>query len=118
MDRLDRIYQLHTILQSHRHPVTMDQLLDDLECSRSTLMRYIEVLRNYYGAPLYNRRGAGYYYDRSVAFEMPGLWFNAGELEALLLLQKTLAGIGNGLLREQLGALRQRVNRSLGVVNK
>jgi len=76
-------------------------------------MRYLSEMRNYFGAPICNRRGEGYYYDRNIAFEMPGFWLTTGELEALLVLQQTLAGIGSGLLHDQLSVLRQRVERSL-----
>jgi len=113
MDKLDRLYQLHNILDSHRYPVATEVLLEQLECGRSTLMRYIADMRLWFHAPICNRRNHGYFYDRSVAFQMPGVWFNTGELEALLLLQKTLAGIGSGLLSNQLSALSARVNKSL-----
>jgi len=113
MDKLDRLYQLHWILDARRHPVATEVLLEQLECGRSTLMRYISDMKNYFNAPICNQRNHGYFYDRSIAFEMPGVWFNARELEALLLLQKTLVGIGSGLLRDQLGALRKRVSRNL-----
>ena len=42
MDRFDRIYRLHRILRSARHPVPRKTLEEKLECSRATVNRAIE----------------------------------------------------------------------------
>ncbi|MDQ6981806.1 MAG: hypothetical protein Q9M08_02205 [Mariprofundus sp.] len=32
-----------------------------------------------------SKRGIGYFYDRDIAFELPGVWFNTRKLEAEIL---------------------------------
>lgn len=39
MDSLQRIYKLHQIISSRRHPVSCQVLQDELECSRATIKR-------------------------------------------------------------------------------
>ena len=63
MDRFDRIYGLHRIFRSARHPVSRKTLEEKLECSRATVNRAIEDLRDFPWAPLrYDRLRNGYYY--------------------------------------------------------
>ena len=47
MDRFDRIYALHKELRSARHPVPGQVLQQRLECSRATLNRIIEDMRDF-----------------------------------------------------------------------
>lgn len=117
MDKFDRIYALHGIFSARRTPVSIYTLCDELECSKSSIKRLLGEMKEYLGAPVSNRRGAGYFYDRDVAFELPGIWFNTREMEALLVIQKAVTGIGNGLLNEELGLFRQRIEKSLGRVS-
>ncbi len=91
MVRFHRYYRLHAILNGLRVPVSRSTLERKLECGRATVMRIIEELRGY-GAPIeYVREQNGYRYTPGVAFELPGIWFNASELHALLAAQKLLA---------------------------
>ena len=117
MDRFDRIYRLHRIFRSARHPVSRKTLEEKLECSRATVNRAIEDLRDFLWAPLrYDRLRNGYYYDEKDGerpYELPGLWFNASELYALLATQKLLAGVGPGLLDGFLAPLRKRIEHIL-----
>ena len=83
MDRFHRYYYLHRILTSRRLPVSRAALERDLECSRATINRIIDELRNI-GAPIeYVRAQNGYRYAPGAAFELPGIWFSPSELEAL-----------------------------------
>ena len=88
MDRFDRIYGLHRIFRSARRPVSRKTLEEKLECSRATVNRAIEDLRDLLWAPLrYDRERNGYYDDEKDGehpYEQPRLWFNASELYALL----------------------------------
>lgn len=61
MDRFRRYYRLHQILSSRRFPVPRAVLERELDgCSRATVKRIIEELRNY-GAPIeYVREYNGY----------------------------------------------------------
>ena len=116
MDRFDRIFSLNRILSQRRTPVSGVDLQQRLECSRATLNRTLEDMRNYLNMPIvYDRERHGYYLDRSQeqGFELPGLWLNASELHALLLIQKLLVNIQPGLLETELAPVRDRIDSIL-----
>jgi proteasome accessory factor C len=118
MDRFDRIYDLHKLLSSARYPVSREKIEQELECSRATAKRIIENMRLYLDAPIkYDRALNGYYYDgdQQALYELPGLWFNASELHALLSAQQLLASVQPGLLDKQLQPLKGRINRLLSI---
>ncbi len=113
MDRFDRIFELNRILQGARRPVSRRRLEEELECSRATVKRIIEDMRLYLHAPIvYDREHNGYCYDESEGgmYELPGLWFNASELHALLTVQQLLADVQPGLLEPVLKPLQQRID--------
>lgn len=116
MHNFQRIYQLHRILAAHRLPVSHKRLENELECSRATVTRTIDALRDYFNAPLeYDRERNGYYYSpkENGVFELPGVWFDANELYALLTVQQLLAQIEPGLLGTQLKPIKDRVEKIL-----
>ena len=116
MDRLQRIYKLHQAVSSRRHPVSCQTLQDELECSRATVNRIIQEMRLYFNAPIeYDRSRNGYYYALSdgQTFELPGLWFSAAELYALLTTQQLLAHVQPGLLDTQLKPVKERIEQIL-----
>jgi proteasome accessory factor C len=116
MDRFDRIFELNRILQGARYPVSRQRLEQELECSRATIKRIIEDMRLYLNAPIvYDRASHGYRYDSSegAMYELPGLWFNASELHALLAVQQLLAGVQPGLLDQHLRPLQKRIGELL-----
>lgn len=116
MDRFDRIYALHKELRNARYPVSGQILQQRLECSSATLNRIIEDMRNFIGAPIaYDRKANGYHYTQSGAhpYELPGLWFNASELYALLAVQQLLNQTQPGLLDTHLAPLRKRIETIL-----
>lgn len=86
-----------------------------LECSKSTLHRTINALKDYLNAPvIFDANADGYRYATELqgeAYELPGLWFTPGELQALAVMQRLLKDAGGGLLEEHLGALTQRLNK-------
>lgn len=116
MDRLQRIYRLHQIISSHRLPVPHSVLQEKIECSRATINRIIQELRDYFNAPLqYDRERNGYYYalKPGETFELPGVWFSSSELYALLAAQQLLEQAQPGLLEFQLKPLKQRIEKLL-----
>lgn len=119
MDRFNRIYRLHRLLSHRKIPVPLKTLQEQLECSRATVMRIIEEMRDFLGAPIvYDRQRNGYRYDSqegSQSYELPGLWFSADELQRLLACQHLLGNIGPGLLQEQITHLQQRLERLLAL---
>lgn len=116
MDKFDRIYALHGLLSTRRHPVPLDNIMDKLECSKATAKRLISQMRLYLDAPIeYDRQHNGYYYDHKAqhAYELPGLWFNTSELHALLTAQALLERVDPGLYGEQLKPLGGRIRAML-----
>lgn len=113
MDKFDRIYKLHSILSGRRATVSMEELTRRLECSRSTVYRLIAALRDYLGAPLvFDEEYGGYRYRADTeerAYELPGLWFSARELQALMVMQRLLQGLEGGLLEEYLAPMARRL---------
>jgi len=112
MDRFHRYYRLHRILSSRRFPVPRTVLERELDgCSRATVKRIIEELRNC-GAPIeYVREHNGYRYTPGAAFELPGIWFSPSELEALFVTEHFLEHAEPGLMAETLAPLRQKLHR-------
>jgi predicted DNA-binding transcriptional regulator YafY len=116
MDRLQRIYRLHQIISAHRLPVSHSLLEEKIECSRATVSRIIQELREYFNAPLeYDRERNGYYYalKPGETFELPGVWFSASELYALLTAQQLLEQAQPGLFEFQIKPLKQRIEKLL-----
>ena len=120
MDRLQRIYKLHQAISSRRRPVSCQILQDELECSRATVNRIIQEMRLYFNAPIeYDRPRNGYHYalKDGQRFELPGLWFSATELYALLTTQQLLAHVQPGLLDTQLKPVKERIEKILATKN-
>jgi len=116
MDLFDRIYCLDRILRQSRYPVSHAILQEKLECSRATTNRIIRDMRNYLGAPIeYDRKTEGYHYAQTSdqPYDLPGLWFTASELHALLTAQHLLAEIQPGLIESHIAPLRDRIQRIL-----
>jgi len=91
-------------------------LQERLECSRATIIRIIRDMRDCLGAPIeYDRDASGYHYNRADGqpYELPGLWFKASELHALLTVQRLLAELQPGLLESHIAPLRERIERIL-----
>lgn len=116
MDRFDRIFELNKILAHRKTPISGEALQERLECSRATLGRIVQSMREHLNMPIiYDRERNGYYYDRSEAspFELPGLWLNSSELYALLVTQKLLTTVQPGLLEQTLAPIQDRINQIL-----
>jgi predicted DNA-binding transcriptional regulator YafY len=113
LDRFDRIYLLHRQLAGRRVPLSEKDLEAALECSRATVQRTIQTMRDHLDAPIvYDRERNGYHYDGGGLgpnWELPGLWFSAGEMQALLTLERLLSGLTPGLLSDELRPFRERI---------
>ena len=116
MDRYERILTLHRILKSARYPVPLARLMDELACSRATAYRDIAFLRDALGAPLDSEGDEAafrYAADEAERFELPGLWLNSEELQALLALNELIGKTGPGILSSALAPFRSRIDRLL-----
>jgi predicted DNA-binding transcriptional regulator YafY len=114
VDKFDRILQLHAIFSSRRTPIPLEDLMARLECSKATLHRAINTLKNNLNAPVvFDANAGGYKYDKSQggAYELPGLWFSARELQALAFMRRLLKDAGGGLLEEHLAPLAKRLDK-------
>jgi len=113
MDKFDRIFQLHAVLASRRTAISLEDLMARLECSKATLYRAINVLKDTLQAPVeFDAQVGGFRYadaKGASAFELPGLWFTPAELQALAVMQRLLKDLGGGLLTEHLGPLAKRL---------
>ncbi len=116
MNKFDRIYDLYRILKQRRTPISLASLTERLECSEPTVKRTIQKLRDEFGAPIKAVRGTGYLLDHAdpqETFELPGLWFNASELRALLTAHHLLDQVEPGVLTDEIRPLQ---NRILGIL--
>jgi len=114
MDKFDRIFHLDAILSARRTAIPLEDLMARLECSKSTLHRTVNALKDYLHAPVvFDANAGGYRYTTpdpgSETYELPGLWFTPGELQALAVMQRLLKDAGGGLLEEHLAPLARRL---------
>lgn len=113
MDKFDRIYELHNILRDRRTPISRGELARRLDnCAESTVFRLIRVLKDRLHAPIeWNDEAGGYYYRRDAnggPYELPGLWFNAKELQSLVVFDRLLESLEPGLLADRFWRLVER----------
>jgi predicted DNA-binding transcriptional regulator YafY len=117
MDKLERLYALHTLLAGRRRAVGFDEITEHLGCSAATAKRAMRELRQLLGAPLiHDSRAGGYRYELAEGeqqFELPGLWFGASELAALVTMHELLVRLEPGLLGEALAPLAERLRKIL-----
>lgn len=120
MGQPDRLYKLKSWLDSGRC-VTRDFLLRELEVSPATLKRDIALLRDRMNCPIeWDRDRRGWRLDHSQPtvgpqYELPGLWFTAEEIHALLTMQHLLAHLdAGGLLGPHIEPLMKRLEALLG----
>ena len=116
MDRIEKIYQLHRLFRARRRPVPRKVIEEELECSRATAKRLIAYLRDFLGAPVqYVPEAGGYaYVERGGdSYELPGVWFSADELLALLTLDRMLERTTPGILEQELAPLKRKLSDML-----
>lgn len=118
MDRTERFYRIDQILNERRF-ATFVQLQDELGISRATLKRDLQYLRERLNAPIvFDRDAGGYRFDTpdryAPRYELPGLWFNASEIHALLTMQHLLEEVQPGLLGPHIAPLLARLKSLLG----
>lgn len=119
MNAVERLHLLCKLLRGPRWRSFAD-LQEQTGASRSTLKRDLDLLRHRYHAPLrYSRLEGGYRIDADAQtnryWELPGLWFSAAEIHALLTLQHMLANLdAASVLTPHLAPLTKRLNDLLG----
>lgn len=113
MNRTERFYKIDQMLHERR-VVPIEVFLEELDVSRATFKRDIEYMRDRLHAPIVWDRDAGGYHFENIkttgpAYELPGLWFSAGELYALLAAHKLLGDIEPGILASHVAPLQARL---------
>lgn len=100
MDRTERFYKIDMLIRS-RGCVSFAALREALDVSPATLKRDLAYLRDRMDAPIdYDRDANGYRFGAAAraggSQALPGVWFNEGELHALLTMHQLLAGLDDG----------------------
>ncbi len=118
MNQTERFYKIEQLLHE-RKAASFRQLLDAVEVSPATLKRDLQYLRDRLNAPIiYDRDANGYRFDvpqrHAPKHQLPGLWFNASEIHALLTMQTLLEEVQPGLLGPHIAPLQTRLKNLLG----
>ncbi|MGE4659748.1 MAG: WYL domain-containing protein [Arenicellales bacterium] len=119
MDRTERFYTIDRLLRS-RQGTTLRAMMEEMEVSRATVRRDLEYMRDRLAAPiLWDNETRCYRYDSDAEGEgedryaLPGLWFNASEVHALMTMEHLLSSLQPGLLEPHIEPLRSRIRRLL-----
>ncbi len=113
MDRTERFYLIDQMLHNQQ-VVSRVQFLDALEVSPATFKRDLEYLRDRLAAPIiWDNELRGYRYDSAdtaaAQYQLPGLWFNTSEIQALLSMDALLENLQPGVLSSHIKPLRTRI---------
>lgn len=119
MNLTERLYKIDLLL-NERRVVPFAELQAALEVSRATLKRDLAHLKDRLHAPIvFDRALGGYRFDRASKpvgdqYALPGLWFSADEIHALLTMQQLLSKLdGGGLLGPHIQPLLARLTAIL-----
>lgn len=117
----ERFYQIDQML-SNRRSVSFKELQERLEVSPATLKRDLAYMRDRLNAPIiYDKELGGYRFEKQAKgtqYELPGLWFSAEEIHALLTMQHLLASLDTGgLLGPHIKPLLSRLIALLGTAD-
>lgn len=115
MSNNERIYRIDQLLND-RKVVSFQDLLDRLEVSPATLKRDLAYMRDRLNAPIvYDKEHNGYRFETDTKnYALPGLWFSAEEIYALLTMQHLLSNLdSDGLLSKHVKPLQSRLSGML-----
>ena len=125
----ERVYKIDNLLND-RKSVTFQELLDKLEVSRATLKRDIAFMRDRLHVPIiFDKELSGYRLDqqgKATSYELPGMWFSAEEIYALMTMQHLLSNLDTGgllgphikPLQSRLSALLETADNSVDQIQK
>lgn len=95
----ERLYRIEQLLNDRRS-INFKELQEKLEVSPATLKRDLAYMRDRLHVPIiFDRELGGYRYendDSSKQHPLPGLWFTAEEIHALLTMQHLLSNLDTG----------------------
>lgn len=106
-------------LLHERRIVTRAVFLEEMEISLATLKRDLAYMRDRLNAPIEwdsTQRGYRFSIDAGAMkhYSLPGLWFNASEIHALLTMQHLLSTLQPGILAPHIQPLLLRLRALLG----
>ena len=115
MSQFERLHRIKQIIDARR-VVPFATLMDELEVSRATLKRDLAKLRDEFNAPIeFDRDAGGYRFGKvngGPKFELPGLWFSAEEILALMSMYRMLEATDeSGLLGQHIKPLMTRLTQ-------
>src|SRR3954453_17192328 len=117
MDRLERFYKIDQLLKE-RKLVSFEMFKSELGMSPASVKRDLAYMRDRFNAPIeYDRDANGYRFGAprtGPRYELPGLWFNASEVLALLTTLRLLGDVQPGMLESQGEPLRERLRSLAG----
>lgn len=118
MNQTERVYRIQSLLTEQGH-ASFAQMMEALEVSRATLKRDLKHMRDRLNAPIeFDRDSGGYRFGKQGAgpvFELPGLWFSAEEILALMTMHSMLESLdAGGLLGPHIKPLMGRITKALG----
>lgn len=120
MSAMERIYRIDQLLAG-RKAVPRAELQEKLGVSWATLKRDLAYMKDRLHAPIvFDRDLGGYRFEREgqrigPQYELPGLWFSAEEIHALLTMQHLLANLDTGgLLGPHIQPLLARLSGLIG----
>lgn len=121
MNQIQRLYLIDDLLQ-YNVCVDMARLEKELEVHVSTIKRDLEYMRSRLFAPIvYDDDRKGYHLDKLnpdyQKYRLPGLWFNAREIHAILTLQHYFADVSPHLLGKQVTPLSTKLRELLKGTN-
>jgi len=118
MNSTERFYRIHQLI-TDRGLVAIQDLMRELEVSLATLKRDLAFMRDRLNAPIvFDREAGGYRFDKpgvGPRFQLPGLWFSADEILALLSMHQMLDSLdAAGVLGRQIKPLLARLEGAIG----
>ena len=116
MAQTERLYRIAELLRA-KSAVPIAAFLRELEVSRATFTRDLDLLRERLNAPIvYDCSRRGYRLadgDKTPRHELPGLWFSSREAHALLTFHHFLENLEPGLLSPHIEPLKERIQALL-----
>lgn len=118
MNQTERFYVIDDLLQN-RMFVAKSVFLERLEVSLPTFKRDLAYMRERLFAPIeYDRDKDAYTLNKLspdfARYRLPGLWFNAQEIHAMLTLQRYFEDVSPNLLGAHVNPLRDKLKQLLG----
>jgi len=113
MDKLEKIIELHRLFSRNKRALSLEYILERLDCVESTFHRLRTYMVKTLNAPIFhdaNRGGYRYDLNDGDRFELPGLWLSVKETEALLGFQNAMEAMQQGFFSEVFTPVKKHLN--------